>query len=84
MTIRSMLGGKYQIIHEGMSEILPWLYLGKVDTAFNEEFMITHKFTHIINATCDVSNVTLTLGYGLCTMMTELLICFSPCSILVL
>ena len=55
VSIRSMLSGHYKIVEESVSEILPWLYIGKVETANNESFLITHKFTHVLNITNTVS-----------------------------
>lgn len=49
--LRSMLTGHYKVIDHSISEILPWLHIGKVETAQNEEFLIKHKFTHILNVT---------------------------------
>ena len=54
--IRSLLGGKYKVVDNCISEILPWLYIGKVETAQNETFLADRKFTHILNCTDSVSN----------------------------
>lgn len=49
--LRSMMSGQYKLIDHSVSEILPWLYIGKVETAQNEGFLLAHKFTHILNVT---------------------------------
>lgn len=53
--IRSLLGGKYKVVENCISEILPWLYIGKVETAQNETFLTDRKFTHVLNCTDSVS-----------------------------
>ena len=53
--IRTMLDGKYKVVDNCISEILPWLFVGKVETAANEEFLASRKFTHIMNVTDCVS-----------------------------
>lgn len=54
--LRSMLSGQYQVIDHSISEILPWLYIGKVETAQNESFLTTHRFTHVLNVTENYPN----------------------------
>ena len=53
--LRSTLGGRYRVVNYSISEVLPWLYLGKVETDQNEDFLTQHKFTHILNVTDSVS-----------------------------
>jgi len=52
--LRSMLTGQYKLIEHSISEILPWLYIGKVETAQNEGYLLSQKFTHILNVTDSV------------------------------
>lgn len=57
------------------SQILPWLYIGQLDSAQNKDKLIHEGFTHIINATAEVLIPSLLPHYPLsCTR--RLTICF--------